>query len=190
MKTVKPKKCKAKSCTATFTPRNSLQQACGPKCALDMAIQASKKKAEKEAKDRRNKTRAQLEAMKTVRDLTKEAQKEFNAYIRERDYDLPCISCGRFHKGQWHASHYRSTGACSSLRFDEDNVHKACSPCNTHLSGNLIEYRIALREKIGDERLARLESAPTVRRWEKDELRELKAEYRRRTRELQKQRQA
>ncbi|TCK68080.1 NinG protein, partial [Lonepinella koalarum] len=43
------------------------------------------------------------------------------------------------------------------LRFNEDNCHKQCQPCNTHLSGNITEYRINLVQKIGLERVEWLE---------------------------------
>ena len=38
-------------------------------------------------------------------------------------------------------------GAMPSLRFNTHNVHKQCSACNNHLSGNMIEYRINLIAK-------------------------------------------
>jgi len=91
----------------------------------------------------------------------KMAQAAFNKYVRCRDEKLPCISCGRFHKGQYHAGHYKTTGAHSELRFNEDNCHKQCSPCNLHLSGNIEHYRPNLIEKIGESRFIRLESAHT-----------------------------
>ena len=37
----------------------------------------------------------------------------------------------------------------------EDNCHKQCAPCNTHLSGNLVLYRVNLIQRIG---LARVEA--------------------------------
>ena len=82
----------------------------------------------------------------------KEAQKAFNRYIRKRDANEPCISCQRHHKGQYHAGHYKTVGARSDLRFDEDNCHKQCAPCNNHLSGNIGEYTGNLINKIGQER--------------------------------------
>lgn len=179
---MKPKKCR--SCREPFKSYQPLQIVCSPRCAMAYAAKQAEAKREKEARARRKQTREQLEALKPRSKLLAEAQAAFNAWVRERDANEPCISCDRFHEGQWHASHYRSVGACSSLRFDPDNVHKACSPCNSHLSGNLIEYRIRLEKKIGPERLARLESAPKVRRWTDDELRKIKTDYTAATRAL------
>lgn len=48
-------------------------------------------------------------------------------------------------------------GACPELRFCELNVHKQCAPCNDHKSGNIIEYRINLVNKIGADKVAWLE---------------------------------
>ncbi|WP_379559163.1 recombination protein NinG [Pseudomonas sp. MD330_10] len=35
----------------------------------------------------------------------KESQTAINSCIRELDDGMPCVSCGRHHKGQWHAGH-------------------------------------------------------------------------------------
>jgi len=93
----------------------------------------------------------------------KEAQKAFNAYIRLRDDKEPCISCQRHHKGQYHAGHYKTVGARPDLRFDEDNCHKQCAPCNNHLSGNIGEYITNLINKIGQKRVDALTLVRTVK---------------------------
>lgn len=36
----------------------------------------------------------------SIAELTKKAQVKFNAFIRERDKDKPCINCGNFRKLQ------------------------------------------------------------------------------------------
>ena len=87
----------------------------------------------------------------------KKAQTAFNKYVRQRDAKEPCISCGRFHDGQYHAGHYKSVGSSPELRFNELNNHKQCAPCNNHLSGNIVNYRPRLIEKIGLEKVEWLE---------------------------------
>ena len=99
-----------------------------------------------------------------------EAQAAVNRYVRLRDAALPCISCQRHHAGKWNAGHYRSTAAAPELRFDLDNLHKQCEPCNTHLSGNLIRYRVGLLDRIGADRLAAIEGPHEPRKWTRDEL--------------------
>ncbi len=88
--------------------------------------------------------------------LKKKAITLFNASIRERDKDLPCISCGKYNQLQ--AGHYYSAGKHELLRFEEDNVHGQCIKCNYYLSGNLIKYREGLIKKIGIERVERLDT--------------------------------
>ena len=102
-----------------------------------------------------------------------------------RDKDEPCISCGRHHQGQYHAGHFRTTAAAPQLRFHEDNVHKQCSVCNNHLSGNLLEYRKRLIQKIGAERVEQLENDSTIKRWTIEELQEIKKVYKNKCKELE-----
>ncbi len=132
--------------------------------------------AKRKAMERREIKNA-LEAIKSRSEWLKDVQTAFNQYIRLRDSHLPCISCGRFHQGQWHAGHYRSVGAAPHLRFDESNVHKQCAPCNNHKSGNVIEYRIRLVEKIGVKEVERIESDNKAKNYTIDELRKLKEIY-------------
>lgn len=91
-------------------------------------------------------------------DYLKIAQQVFNRYIRLRDKDKPCISCG-VKAGNYRitAGHYfPSTN--KSVTFNEDNLHGQCwFNCNSSKSGNLSEYRIGLIERIGIERVEKLE---------------------------------
>lgn len=152
-----PKQHKCKECGAYYVKFQSTQQVCSVKCAVAMSKRKAEAKRKQADKAERRERKARLEKLKSRRDYEKDLQKEFNKFIRLRDRDLPCISCGRYHQGQWHAGHYRSVGACPELRFNEDNVHKQCSVCNNHKSGNAIEYRIGLVERIGVERVEFLE---------------------------------
>jgi len=99
-----------------------------------------------------------------------------NKYVRLRDKGKPCISCGKLDDGthQRHASHYRSTAACSSLRFNTKNIYASCQQCNTTKSGNLIEYRISLIKNHGEELVHWLESQNDVVRYDIEYLKRLK----------------
>jgi len=173
----RPKKCKAKGCENRFQPRNTLQQVCGPRCAIEYA-------RDQEVKAERKALRERRERLKTRTDWLRDAQREFNRYIRLRDQHRPCISCGAPPSGNRNggstrdAGHYRTVGACSALRFDEANVHAQCVACNQHKSGNIVEYRINLRQRIGDEELERLETTNPLRAWSIEEAKSIKAEYR------------
>jgi hypothetical protein len=115
----------------------------------------------------------------------KEAQQAFNAWVRARDAKEPCISCGRHHQGQYHAGHYRTTKACPELRFEPDNCWKQCSPCNTHLSGNILEYRKKLIAKLGLERVEWLEGPHEPKRYRIEDLKEIRDTYRLKLKEEQ-----
>lgn len=83
-------------------------------------------------------------------------QVTFNTFIRLRDKDEPCISCGCKTSNKFDAGHLYPT-TYSYLRFNEDNVNKQCSyNCNLMKSGNVEEYRVGLEKKIGFLRLQKL----------------------------------
>lgn len=97
-------------------------------------------------------------------------QSKFNEYIRLRDKDQVCISCGR--SKIEHAGHYYPAGKYSSVRFNEDNVHGQCVSCNYFQHGNLIKYRVFLERRIGKDRLNLLDSEATrkIHKWSQTEL--------------------
>ena len=154
-------------------------------CAVEFC--KTQQSANHRAKIEKIELREAKKRVKSRAQWRREAQSTFNAYIRERDKADPCISCGRYHSGQWHAGHYRTTGAHPELRFNEDNCHKQCAPCNNHLSGNLIRYRERLIEKIGIERVEDLENYNRPNKYTIDELSAIKATYKQRLNELRSQ---
>lgn len=175
MKKYKPKKCKM--CEKEFMPMQSTTRVCSMTCALTFA---RKKNEEKAAKEQRLYVKTGRELLKSRSDHLRECQAVVNRYVRLRDKDLPCISCGRHHDGQYHAGHYLSVGASPELRFsvDEGNLHKQCAPCNNHLSGNIVKYRLALIEKIGLERVEWLEGPHEPLKMTIEDIIELKKKYR------------
>ena len=180
---MKPKKCRI--CKKLFNPLRALQSVCGYVCSITYAkVLADKNKAANALKMRRE-TKQKLDKLKSKSEWLKEAQIEFNKYIRLRDAALPCISCQRHHSGQYHAGHYRTVGSAGHLRFNEENCHKQCAPCNNHLSGNIINYRINLEKKIGTERLQNLESNNNSKNYTIDDIKELKLFYKAKIKELQ-----
>lgn len=147
MNKIKPRKCKV--CSEVFTPARQLVPVCSPKCAI---AYANKLKANKQKKE----DKIQREKLKTHKDYLRELQIIFNIYIRERDQNKPCISCGCNLKGKFDAGHYFSVGAYANLRFNENNVHGQCVACNQHKHGNISEYSIRLPERIGIEKYNKL----------------------------------
>jgi len=182
MITTKTRKCRV--CRAEYEQRQSFAVWCSPACGSVLAFQrlAKAKKAAK-AKERKA-DQATREKLKNKADWAREAQTAFNAFIRARDADRPCISCGRHHQGQYHAGHYLSVGARPELRFEPLNVWKQCAPCNTHLSGNAVLFRVALVREIGIEKVEWLEGPHEPKRYTVDELKEIKRTYAAGTRAL------
>lgn len=164
-----------------------------PDCIDDFSIAEAARLERKKAKEaraaakvERAETRRRKDALKSKADWAREAQTAFNAWIRARDEGLPCISCGRHHQGQWHAGHYLSTGARPELRYTETNVHRQCAPCNTHLSGNAVLYRIGLIERIGLQAVEWLEGPHELPKWTAEDYRAIRDTYRAKLKEMRK----
>lgn len=187
IKEVKQKTCK--SCGGKFRPSLSTQKACGVKCALEQAKKPENQAVARKAIAQRERQEIQVrkQKLKSRADYVKEAQAVFNQWVRLRDEAQPCISCGRHHQGKYDAGHYRTTAACPELRFDPLNVHKQCSPCNTQLSGNIVEYRLELIRRIGQERVDWIEGPHEAKRYTIDDLKAIKAEYRAKIKHLKEQ---
>ena len=107
--------------------------------------------------------------------LTAKAQVSFNRFIRLRDADKGCISCGREVQ---QAGHYLSVGHHGHLRFSEFNCAGQCIRCNNFLHGNLINYRHGLVKKYGENKVLMLEAcAHGYRKWSRCELLAIINEY-------------
>lgn len=193
----KPRR-KCTVCREWFHPVRAEQYVCSYECACQHGKVANDAaKAEKQRKDKarlvaeekadRQRQAERRMAVKPLSYFIKQAQAAFNEFIRYRDRHLACISCDRHHEGQYHAGHFRTTGANPELRFDEDNVHKQCSACNNHLSGNLIAYRPALIAKIGQARFDALMGPHALPKWTREDYILIRDEYRAKLRDLKKQ---
>lgn len=172
----KQRKRKCPQCKEWFMPFNSMQKCCAnPKCALEQGKIDRSKRERIELKRRKEKIKSRSEWLR-------EAQAAFNAYVRIRDQDLPCISCQRHHKGQYHAGHFRTVKAAPQLRFNLKNCHKQCMPCNAHLSGNITEYRINLVKRIGVDNVEWIECNQDEARYSIEYAKRLKRIFNKRTR--------
>lgn len=169
-------------CRAPYERRYLSHKTCGdPICRAEQKRQEALKKAD------RAELKARKEKIKSRSDWAREAQSAINAFIRERDRDLPCVSCGRHHTGQYHCGHFLSRGAHPELAYEEMNLAKQCAPCNTHLSGNQINFRKGLIERIGIFNVEWLEGPHEAKKYTAEELREIRDHYRAKLRELKRQ---
>ena len=206
----KPSRRKCKVCGEYFVPKfhDIRIRWCCPEHGAILAMEEREKEKVKAAAKRikelkeaekagRQRRKAKRESLKSKSQWDKEAQSAFNRYIRIRDEGKPCVSCGNQLIGKSNyltgsaidASHYRSRGAASHLKFNVFNVHSACTRCNRQLSGNAVEYRIRLIERIGLERVERLEADYAPRRFDVTYLKRVKAIFSRRANALMKRRQ-
>jgi hypothetical protein len=177
---MKARKCKY--CRQPFEPIAFLQKNCfDPGCVTEWIHETKQKEWTKK--------KAKLKAeLMTLSDYFKLAQIVFNKYIRLRDKNKPCISCGA-KEGTYTltAGHYfPSTN--KSVTFNEDNLHGQCwFNCNSSKSGNLLEYRFGLLKRIGIERLEQLEiEARETRKFSIDELKEIINVYKAKVKNIEK----
>lgn len=183
------KKYKCKVCREMYERRNSMQIVCGPKCAHAWADSIAIKAAAQREQEERKKTRVQKEALKTRSQWMKEAQVEFNRYIRVRDAGLPCICCGKplgleEIGGAYDCGHYRSVGSAPHLRFDPRNAHAQRKQCNRYGAGRAVDYRIGLIARLGLGVVEALESDTEVKKYTIEDLKGIKAHYKALTKQL------
>lgn len=119
----------------------------------------------------------------TVKQLQKMLWKNYvSPYIRQRDKGI-CFTCGvRRDWKESHAGHFIPKGSYSDTEFDPINIHNQCPKCNTFLGGNLTEYTIRMIDQYGREKVDDLRRrGRIVKKWKKEELKELIEEYKRLT---------
>lgn len=110
--------------------------------------------------------------------LLKKCQDWHNRFVRLRDKDKGCISCG---SEVTEAGHYFSQGHHSALRYDVMNTNGQCTRCNCFLSGNLINYRRGLVKRYGEQMVLILENGARMNKsykWSRFELDALIDHYR------------
>ena len=177
-----------RACKQPFTKLRPMQIACSPTCAYVIGKRAGDRARAREARKQAQELRKRKEAIKTLRQRANEAQAAVNKYVRLRDAALGCVSCdkGPNWEGQWHASHFRSVGAASSIRFHLWGINKSCSICNNHKSGNLSEYEPRLILKIGKDKVEWMKTQNQIRRYDAEYLNRLKQIFNRRANRLSK----
>lgn len=184
-------KSRCKICRQPATRRRGLASLCDAiECEAELGLKLLAKGKVEKRKEEAKRDRARKDALKSRSDWLREVQVEFNRMIRFRDLlaGYHCISCDTSnHKVKLNAGHFLSVGAHPELRFEESNVHLQCEKCNSYLSGNISAYRPRLIERIGQDKVDWLEGPHEPKKWSIDELKTMKATYRARANEYQKQ---
>ena len=95
----------------------------------------------------------------------KRATKACHAYIRARDGNF-CISCNEPKPdNQIHAGHFRTRAAASQLQYHWANVNSQDAQCNKDKSGDLLNYRRNLTQKVGENLVEYLECENSTYKW-------------------------
>jgi hypothetical protein len=145
---------------------------CSGECAAELIMKERAKKERIEAKRKRAEAIKQKSESVPLKERLKLAEKAVNRYVRARDLLDGCISCdkGPYWDGIWHASHYKSVGSNSLLRYHLWNINKACSQCNWFKAGNISEYEKRLKLKIGADKVDWLKCQNGVKRYDAEYL--------------------
>jgi len=177
-KTVKKLKEKAcKNCDRVFQPIRRFEKCCSIPCAI---AYTKKLKEKNERNEWRKEKLARLDDIKSITEHEKESRRVFQKFVRLRDKELPCISCGAVKAKEWDGSHYFDAYTFTGLIFDERNCHKSCDKCNRFLHGNKTEYRKGLIRRYGVEYVETLEAESDSKRerlYEKEDYKEIKLKF-------------
>lgn len=150
------------------------QFCCGVECATAYAKKRSQRLRQKAEKHHKQEIRAQRSKFK-ANDLPRQkalTQTAVNRLVNLLDMGKNCISSNKplpIGKPR-NASHFKSVGSNSFLRYSLLNIHSARVHDNKYRSGNIEGYRKGLLDRYGQWILDYLDNAPRVKKWTADEL--------------------
>jgi len=130
--------------------------------------------------DKNKKHKIDREKLKTLGQYEMDAKRSFQKFIRLRDTNENCISCGNSQSDIFDGGHFRKAELYSGVIFNELNCHKQCRYCNRFLGGNEANYRNGLVKRIGEFKLAELEQLAIdtkIYKYTKQELIDIKKMY-------------
>ena len=169
---------KCKHCKEKFNPVHFNQKFCFNEDCKKVWIETE------HAKQWVKRKKELKEELETVQSLMKKAQKQVNTFIRERDKNKPCVSCGKPLKEKFDCGHYIAS-TFKIHTFRESNLHGQCVYCNQYLSANLIEYRKELIKRVGVEEVEYLEASKHLEaNFTRQELKQLIEEYKQKVKQL------
>ncbi|MRW82915.1 recombination protein NinG [Pseudoduganella sp. FT26W] len=186
----KKHKCAVRSCRAEFVRPAPFVIWCSPECGAVLAMAKLDKQRQAAAKAERKERKEKLAKFKRKADHVADCQKAFNAWVRFRDRDKPCICCGRraaagsLTGGVWDAGHYLSRGSHPHLRFDERNVFAQLKGCNRPGGTTAASFRAGVIARIGLAAVEALEADNESRHYTVDQLIAMTAHYRKLLKDL------
>jgi hypothetical protein len=168
---------------------------CSPDCGAALALAKLEKSKAKAAQADRKATKAQLEALKPLPKLRKEAQAAFNSFIRARDRlaGHGCICCDApldWYSGKpggsVDAGHFVSRGSAIELAFDERNTNAQAKSCNRPGGTTRDRFRAGMIARWGEAVVAELEGPHELPKLKHDDLRRIRDMYRAKARQVEK----
>ena len=175
---------KCKCCKNRFIPlnNNSLQKFCTyqDECIKAFADWSKVESVKRVNKEWREEKKVLKEKLKTLSEYEKEAKVFFQHWIRFRDKDQNCISCGTAQTDLWDGGHFKKAELYSGTIFNETNCHKQCRKCNRFLGGNELNYREGLIKRYGEDYVLSIEKTANELRqhkYSKEELIEIRNKY-------------
>jgi len=186
----KKHKCAVRTCRAEFVRQALFVTWCSPECGTVLAMAKLEKQKQMAARAERKDHQQKLAKFKRKADHVADCQKAFNAWVRFRDRNEPCIDCGRFASGDaltggaYDAGHYLSRGSHPHLRFDERNVFKQLKGCNRPGGTTGASFRAGVVDRIGLAAVEALEADHEPRHYTVDQLIALTAHYKQKLKQL------
>jgi hypothetical protein len=153
----------------------------------------------KEAQQERCSIKIRKLELKPASYFKAQAQQAFNHFIRLRDHDQPCISCGEtnppdLHGGQWDCGHFKTVGGFPEIRFVEANAYRQCKSCNAGSAKHgakaatvAKQYEANLVLRFGQELVDWLNGPHVMTRYRREDFIRIRDEYRAKVRELKNQ---
>ena len=187
-------KAKCKWCGDYFQQSETIKVPAGRFCCLDHAIAFAQQEQEKERLKKigklylnkgKGKRRSKAAVESDLSAMKRKAKEVCHKYIRERDKGKPCICCGKPLGDEYDAGHYKKAGNHSYTRYDEDNIHGQRRDCNRHKGGNESGMRQGMIDRIGEDRVDRIETLyHEPMRWTVEELKRIVEYYEQKLKEL------
>jgi len=179
----------SKKCKICRKPNRPFKNTCSIECEAELGLKLLEKRKRAEAKNVRAIDKVRKEKLKSRAEWIADAQKAFNAFIRARDADKPCICCSKPFEpnrpgGSMDAGHFLSRGSAPHLRFNENNVFGQRKNCNRPGGAKRNEFRAGVIARIGLQAVEELESNNDVVKWTIDDLKQIKEKYRKKLRDL------
>ena len=140
-----------------------MQTLCNYECAIEYAKQSEEKRRKKKKTENRKAIKEFNNQDKKV--LKELAQKLANKYGRLRDLyhnGHRCCTCSN--TGKMDGGHFLPTSGYSAIRYNVNQIHQQCVPCNRYNGGRPKEYRVFMVDKYGEDYVQQLESNKGVLR--------------------------